>query len=124
MKKLKVLTVVGNISTPPRTSISSSSKRLAKPCQGAPVGAHRARAGSGHALVYRQRAKTGRRFHLFFRYDSHSRIIVYAWINDEKTLRTAGSKHDLYAVFQKRLSRGNPPDDWSTLLDQSSKPTI
>ncbi|MBK5205831.1 MAG: type II toxin-antitoxin system YhaV family toxin [Polaromonas sp.] len=71
-----------------------------------------------------RRAKIGRRFRLFFRYDSHSRIIVYAWIKDEKTLRTAGSKHDPYAVFQNMLSRGNPPDDWSTLLDQSSKQTI
>lgn len=29
-----------------------------------------------------RRAKIGRRFPLFFRYDSGSRLIVFAWIND------------------------------------------
>ena len=66
-----------------------------------------------------RRAKIGRRFRLFFRYDSHTKVIVYAWVNDEKTLRAAGSKNDPYAVFQKMLSRGNPPDDWDALLKQS-----
>ncbi|AOX26858.1 hypothetical protein C0053_19200 [Pseudomonas aeruginosa] len=36
----------------------------------------------------------------------------YAWVNDENTLRSAGSKSDPYAVFEKILGRGNPPDDW------------
>lgn len=71
-----------------------------------------------------RRAKIGRRFRLFFRYDSRTKVIVYAWVNDENTLRAAGSKNDPYAVFQKMLSRGNPPDDWSALLDQSSKHEI
>ncbi|OFZ86849.1 MAG: toxin YhaV [Betaproteobacteria bacterium RBG_16_64_18] len=63
-----------------------------------------------------RRAKIGRRFRLFFRYDSRTNVIIYAWVNDENTLRTAGSKNDPYAVFRKMLSRGNPPDDWDTLL--------
>ena len=29
-----------------------------------------------------RRAKIGRRFRLFFRYDTTSRVIIYAWIND------------------------------------------
>ena len=69
-----------------------------------------------------RRAKIGRRFRLFFRYDSQTKVIVYAWVNDEKTLRAAGSKNDPYAVFQKMLGRGNPPDDWNVLLKQSRKP--
>ena len=68
-----------------------------------------------------RRAKIGRRFRLFFRYDSQTKVIVYAWVNDEKTLRTAGSKNDPYAVFQKMLGRGNPPDDWDALLKESHK---
>jgi toxin YhaV len=39
-----------------------------------------------------RRAKIGRRFGLFFRFDSRSRIIIYAWVNDAQTLRFAGSE--------------------------------
>jgi toxin YhaV len=67
-----------------------------------------------------RRAKIGRRFRLFFRYDSRTKVIVYAWVNDEKTLRTAGNKNDPYTVFQKMLSRGNPPSDWNKLQRESS----
>jgi toxin YhaV len=70
----------------------------------------------GTAYRHWRRAKIGRRFRLFFRYDSKSRVIVYAWVNDEHTLRSAGSKSDPYAVFEKMLGRGNPPDDWDALI--------
>jgi toxin YhaV len=69
----------------------------------------------GTAYRHWRRAKIGRRFRLFFRYDSRSKVIVYAWVNDENTLRSAGSKSDPYAVFEKMLGRGNPPDDWGAL---------
>ncbi len=71
-----------------------------------------------------RRAKIGRRFRLFFRYDSPTKVIVYAWVNDENTLRAAGSKNDPYTVFRKMLSRGNPPNDWDALLRQSSPQAI
>lgn len=62
------------------------------------------------------RAKFGNgRFRLFFRYDSRSRLIIYAWVNDEHTLRTRGAKTDAYRVFKGMLDKGNPPDDWETL---------
>ncbi|MEN9797321.1 MAG: hypothetical protein RL653_1017 [Pseudomonadota bacterium] len=48
----------------------------------------------------------GQRFRLFFRYDTRARVIIYAWVNDEETKRTYGSKTDAYAVFQKMLGRG------------------
>ncbi|WP_256583998.1 type II toxin-antitoxin system YhaV family toxin [Pseudomonas sp. SDI] len=64
----------------------------------------------GTAYRHWRRAKIGRRFRLFFRYDSRSKVIVYAWVNDENTLRSAGSKSDPYM-----LGRGNPPDDWDAL---------
>ncbi|ADC73228.1 conserved hypothetical protein (plasmid) [Thioalkalivibrio sp. K90mix] len=73
----------------------------------------------GTAYRHWRRAKVGRRFRLFFRYDSRSRTIVFAWLNDEKTLRSAGSKSDPYAMFGKMLERGNPPDDWGQLVATS-----
>jgi toxin YhaV len=53
-----------------------------------------------------RRAKIGQRFRLFFRFDSKSRIIIFAWINDEHTLRAAGSKNDPYAVCKRMLILG------------------
>ncbi len=55
----------------------------------------------GTAYRHWRRAKIGRRFRLFFRYDSRSKVIVYAGVNDENTLRSAGSKSDPYAVLEK-----------------------
>jgi toxin YhaV len=75
----------------------------------------------GPAHRHWRRAKVGRRFRLFFRYDSTARIIVFAWVNDERTLRSAGSKSDPYAVFEKMLRRGHPPDGWDALLAASRK---
>jgi len=66
-----------------------------------------------------RRARIGRRFRLFFRYDSTSRTIVYAWVNDAHGLRSSGSKSDPYAVFRKMLGKGNPPDDWEALVASS-----
>jgi toxin YhaV len=48
----------------------------------------------GTAHRHWRRAKLGRRYRLFFRYDSKAKVIVYAWVNDEQTLRSAGSKSD------------------------------
>ncbi|WP_323073325.1 type II toxin-antitoxin system YhaV family toxin [Mycetohabitans endofungorum] len=66
-----------------------------------------------------RRAKIGRRFRLFFRFDSKTRIIIFAWVNDENTLRSSGSKSDPYAVFQRMLECGHPPDDWAALVSAS-----
>jgi toxin YhaV len=74
----------------------------------------------GPAYRHWRRAKIGRRFRLFFRYDARAKVIVYAWINDEQTLRSAGSKSDPYAVFERMLARGSPPDDWAELVAASS----
>jgi toxin YhaV len=47
------------------------------------------------------RAKFFQQYRLFFRYHRESRILIYAWVNDEDT------------------KRGNPPNDWSQLLSQA-----
>lgn len=61
------------------------------------------------------RAKFFQQYRLFFRFDSTSRIIILAWVNDEATLRAYGSKTDAYAVFKGMLDDGDPPDDFYTL---------
>lgn len=63
----------------------------------------------------------GGRFRLFFRYSTSAKIIVFAWVNDETTLRTYGSKSDAYAVFRKMLDKGDPPDSWEALLTAAGK---
>ena len=73
----------------------------------------------GVAFRHWRRAKIGQRFRLYFRFDSKARIIIFAWVNDENTLRASGSKSDPYAVFRRMLERGHPPDDWAALLSAS-----
>lgn len=70
----------------------------------------------GAAHTHWRRAKFHRRFRLFFRFHTASRTIIYAWLNDEKTLRKAGSRTDPYAVFRRMLERGTPPSDWDSLM--------
>lgn len=62
------------------------------------------------------RAKFFQQYRLFFRFDSASRIIVFAWVNDDDTLRAYGSRTDAYATFSSMLDNGNPPDDFDALL--------
>src|SRR6185436_14074039 len=49
------------------------------------------------------RAKFHGRFRLFYRFSSKHKVIVYAWVNDESTLRKRGGKTDPYAVFRSML---------------------
>ena len=76
------------------------------------------RQGNTMGVTFRhwRRAKLGQRFRLFFRFDSKTRVIIFAWVNDENTLRSSGSKSDPYTVFQRMLERGHPPDDWAALV--------
>lgn len=71
----------------------------------------------GEDLKHWFRGKTGNgRYRIFYRFQSAARIIVYAWVNDETTLRTYGSSTDAYAVFAKMLNAGNPPSEWDALV--------
>ena len=78
-----------------------------------PQNPSRAEYRQGNTLGPRYRhwrcAKIGRRFRLFFRYEARAKVIVYAWINDERTLRAAGSKTDPYTLFARMLARGTHP---------------
>ena len=62
------------------------------------------------------RAKFFQQYRLFFRYHQESRIIVYAWVNDDDTKRAYDSNTDAYLVFKKMLDRGDPPNSWDELL--------
>jgi toxin YhaV len=62
----------------------------------------------GAAFRHWRRVKIGRRFRLFFRFDSKTRIIIFAWVNDENTFRSSGSKPDRLAVIARAV--GRPPN--------------
>ncbi len=58
----------------------------------------------GHEYKHWFRAKFFQQYRLFFRFDSASKIIVFAWISDEKNKRAYGRKTDAYRVFGKMLN--------------------
>jgi len=67
------------------------------------------------------RAKFFQQYRLFFRYHAKSKVIVFAWVNDEDTKRAYESGDDAYRVFRKMLESGHPPDDWEQLLTQATE---
>jgi toxin YhaV len=80
-----------------------------------PAYRHGGTLGGGHRQWFR--AKTGDgRFRLFFRFHSVHKMTVYAWLNDEQSLRTYGASTNAYAVFARMLAAGNPPADWNALV--------
>lgn len=73
--------------------------------------------GKNHTHWFR--AKFFQQYRLFFRYHQDSKIIVYAWVNDEDSKRAYESSDDAYQLFKKMLEKGYPPDDWIGLLNES-----
>ncbi len=65
------------------------------------------------------RAKFFQQYRLFFRFHKESKIIIYAWVNDEDTKRAYDSKTDAYKVFKKMLQNKCPPSDWEALLKEA-----
>lgn len=65
------------------------------------------------------------RYRLFFRYWSAApKTIIYAWINDESSIRRAGAKNDVYAVFKSMLAGGKMPDSYEKLAKACSSLAI
>ena len=77
----------------------------------------------GAGYKHWKRAKFGkdRRYRLFFRYDQTKKVIIYAWMNNDKTLRKEGDKNDPYALFAKGLKNRRPPNNIEALLGESTK---
>lgn len=69
------------------------------------------------------RAKFFQQYRLFFRYHQESKIIVFAWVNDENSKRSYDSNTDAYRVFKKMLESGHPPDSWDDLLKDAKGET-
>ena len=65
------------------------------------------------------RAKYFQQYRLFYRFNSDAKVVLVAWMNDDKTLRAYGSKTDAYATFKGMLEDGNPPDDFDVLLKEA-----
>ena len=65
------------------------------------------------------RAKFFQQYRLFFRYHAPSKVIVFAWVNDDATKRAYESSDDAWRVFRKMLESGHPPDDWNQLLAEA-----
>ncbi|MBE7562561.1 type II toxin-antitoxin system YhaV family toxin [Acidithiobacillus sp. HP-6] len=67
------------------------------------------------------RAKFFQQYRLFFRYHASSKMIVYAWVNDEDSKRAFERNDDAYRMFHKMLESGHPPDDWDQLMTEAQK---
>jgi toxin YhaV len=65
------------------------------------------------------RAKFHQSHRLFYRFATKEKVIIYACLNDEKTLRKAGSKTDPYSVFRGMLEAGDPPGSIADSLQRS-----
>jgi len=74
----------------------------------------------GHHRKHWFRAKFYQQYRLFYRFSSVDRTIVLAWLNDEQSLRSYGSKTDAYAIFKRMLDSGNPPDNFDTLMKEAA----
>jgi toxin YhaV len=57
------------------------------------------------------------RYRLFFQFRSDApKTIIYAWLNDEGSIRKDGDKHDVYAVFTAMLKSGRMPNSYAELI--------
>ena len=71
-----------------------------------------------------RRVKPGmpHRYRLFFQFGSMPvKTIVYVWYNDQRTLRQAGAKTDVYEVFKKLLAAGEIPSSLAELIKRSQE---
>lgn len=51
-------------------------------------------------------------------------MIIYAWVNEQDSLRKAGAKTDPYTIFQSSmLASGDPPSSMAQLMNISKEMT-
>ena len=83
----------------------------------------------GPAYRHWRRAKFGGRFRLFFRYDSRTKVIVYAWVNDQRAACGRSQVRSVRRVSANARTRqpagplGGPrrgePTEWSGIRKRS-----
>ena len=68
-----------------------------------------------------KRVKNGlpRRYRLFFQFSSQEETIIFIWMNDAYSIRSQGSKRDVYNVFKKMIKNGTIPEKYSELFESS-----
>jgi toxin YhaV len=79
--------------------------------------------GKSHGNWRRVKKGLPQRYRLFFMFASNPlQVIIYAWLNDEDTLRKEGSRNDVYEVFKRMLERGEVPSTIDELIQGSANP--
>lgn len=77
--------------------------------------------GKNHGNWRRVKKGLPQRYRLFFMFASNPlQVIIYAWLNDEGTLRKEGSRTDVYEVFKRMLERGEVPSTIDELIQGST----
>lgn len=67
------------------------------------------------------RAKFFQQYRLLFRFHKESKMIIFAWVNDENTKRAYDHQNDAYKIFKKMLKNKCPPSNWDALLKEARK---
>lgn len=77
----------------------------------------------GKKFTHYKRIKEGMpdRYRAFFRFQSSDKSVIMIWMNNEFTLRKAGSKTDVYNVFLKMLENQEIPPKWKDLVGESKQ---
>jgi len=79
--------------------------------------------GRSHGNWRRVTKGLPQRYRLFFMFASNPLpVVIYAWLNDEDTLRKEGSRTDVYEVFKRMLERGDVPSTINELIHGSIEP--
>jgi toxin YhaV len=55
----------------------------------------------GPARKHWRRGKFYQQYRLFFRFSTAAKVVVLAWVNDERTKRACGSRADAYLTFAR-----------------------
>lgn len=75
--------------------------------------------GKGYSHWRRIKHGMPQRYRLFFQFSSEARELIFAWLNDQTTLRKDGSKTDAYAVFARLVASGKIPNPFDELRKES-----
>lgn len=78
--------------------------------------------GKGHGHWRRIKKDMPSRYRLFFVFSLAACEVIFAWLNDEDSLRRAGHKKDVYAVFARLVASGKIPGLYSALKKESVQP--